>query len=60
MVSTFNKIIWATDGSNAADLALPLAEDLAKDADAELLIGDAGPLTRRSPPSNQPRSPTTA
>ena len=34
----FKKIIWATDGSNAADLALPQARTLAKDADGELLI----------------------
>jgi nucleotide-binding universal stress UspA family protein len=34
----FKKIIWATDGSNAADLALAHAETLAKDADGELLI----------------------
>lgn len=30
----FNKIIWATDGSNAADLALPQAETLAKESRA--------------------------
>jgi nucleotide-binding universal stress UspA family protein len=34
----FKKIIWATDGSNAADLSLPHATTLAKDADGELLI----------------------
>jgi nucleotide-binding universal stress UspA family protein len=37
-MNMFNKIIWATDGSNAADLALAQAETLAKDADGELLI----------------------
>jgi hypothetical protein len=38
MSPMFKKIIWATDGSNAADLALPHAKTLAKDADGELLI----------------------
>lgn len=34
----FKKMLWATDGSAAADRALPVARRLAADADAELLV----------------------
>jgi nucleotide-binding universal stress UspA family protein len=34
----FKKVIWATDGSEAADRALPLASTLAKDSEAPLLV----------------------
>jgi nucleotide-binding universal stress UspA family protein len=46
----FKKVIWATDGSDAADLALPYAKALAEEGDRnlvvahvrELLVGRAG------------------
>jgi nucleotide-binding universal stress UspA family protein len=34
----FNKVIWATDGSEAADRALPLARTLASESNAPLLV----------------------
>ncbi len=34
----FNKVIWATDGSEAADQALPLARTLASESKAPLLV----------------------
>jgi nucleotide-binding universal stress UspA family protein len=34
----FNKVIWATDGSSAADLGLPLARSLARESGAPLLV----------------------
>jgi nucleotide-binding universal stress UspA family protein len=34
----FNKVIWATDGSDAADRALPLARGLASESGAPLLV----------------------
>jgi nucleotide-binding universal stress UspA family protein len=34
----FNKVIWATDGSEAADRALPLARTLAAESGAPLLV----------------------
>jgi nucleotide-binding universal stress UspA family protein len=34
----FKKVMWATDGSDAADQALPLAKTLAADGGGELLV----------------------
>jgi nucleotide-binding universal stress UspA family protein len=34
----FKKIVWATDGSAAADQALPLAKDLAQQGEGELRV----------------------
>jgi nucleotide-binding universal stress UspA family protein len=34
----FKKVLWATDGSEAADLALRYAQALATDAEGELLV----------------------
>jgi nucleotide-binding universal stress UspA family protein len=34
----FNKVIWATDGSDAADKALPLARTLVTESEGELLV----------------------
>ena len=34
----FKKVIWATDGSDAADHALPLAKTLARESGAPLLV----------------------
>lgn len=34
----FKKVVWATDGSEAADRALPLARTLAADGGGELLV----------------------
>jgi nucleotide-binding universal stress UspA family protein len=34
----FKKVIWATDGSDAADRALPLAKALASESEAPLLV----------------------
>jgi nucleotide-binding universal stress UspA family protein len=34
----FKKIVWATDGSEAADLALAHAKTLAADGGGELLV----------------------
>jgi nucleotide-binding universal stress UspA family protein len=34
----FKKILWATDGSDAADLALPVVQRLAAENDAEILV----------------------
>jgi nucleotide-binding universal stress UspA family protein len=48
MISMFKNIIWATDGSEAADRALPYAKALAADGSLlvvhcnELLVGRAG------------------
>lgn len=42
----FNNVIWATDGSDAADLTLPLAKTLAKDAGGKLLVVHCVELTR--------------
>lgn len=34
----FKKVLWATDGSDFADAALPLAKALTAEADGELLV----------------------
>lgn len=34
----FKKVLWATDGSDGADHALPLAKALAQESDGELLV----------------------
>jgi nucleotide-binding universal stress UspA family protein len=34
----FKKVMWATDGSEAADRALPLAKELAAESGGELLV----------------------
>jgi nucleotide-binding universal stress UspA family protein len=34
----FKKVMWATDGSEAADLALPLARTLAGESGGELIV----------------------
>jgi len=34
----FKKVIWATDGSDAADHALPLVKTLARESEAPLLV----------------------
>jgi len=34
----FKKILWATDGSDAADQALPVARELAAEAGGELVV----------------------
>lgn len=34
----FQKVVWATDGSDAADQALPVARTLAADGHGELLV----------------------
>lgn len=34
----FKKVVWATDGSDAADEAMPLARTLAAEAGGELLV----------------------
>jgi nucleotide-binding universal stress UspA family protein len=34
----FKKVIWATDGSSAADLALPLAQTLAGESHASMVV----------------------
>ena len=34
----YEKVVWATDGSEAADLALPHAATLAADSGGELFI----------------------
>lgn len=34
----FNKVIWATDGSEAADRALPQAKAIAAESDAPLVV----------------------
>jgi nucleotide-binding universal stress UspA family protein len=39
----FKKVVWATDGSEAADLALPHAKTLVAEAGGELL----GSVTQR-------------
>jgi nucleotide-binding universal stress UspA family protein len=36
--TVFKKVIWATDGSEAADRALPLARSLAAESDGSLLV----------------------
>jgi nucleotide-binding universal stress UspA family protein len=34
----FKRIVWATDGSDAADHALPIAQALAQDSDGHLFV----------------------
>ena len=34
----FEKVLWATDGSEAADQAMPLARTLAEEGDGQLLV----------------------
>jgi nucleotide-binding universal stress UspA family protein len=41
----FKKVLWATDGSEAADLAMPLARTLAADGGGDLLIMHCEELT---------------
>jgi nucleotide-binding universal stress UspA family protein len=41
----FKKVMWATDGSEAADLAMPLARTLAAEGGGELLIMHCEELT---------------
>jgi nucleotide-binding universal stress UspA family protein len=41
----FRKVMWATDGSDAADRALPLAKALAADGGGELLVAHCEELT---------------
>ncbi|MGH2856855.1 MAG: universal stress protein [Solirubrobacteraceae bacterium] len=41
----FKKVLWATDGSEAADRALPLARQLAADGNAELVVFHCKELT---------------
>ena len=41
----FQKVMWATDGSDAADQALPLAKTLAADGGGELLVAHCEELT---------------
>lgn len=41
----FKKVLWATDGSDAADRSLPLARGLAADGNAELLVFHCQELT---------------
>jgi nucleotide-binding universal stress UspA family protein len=41
----FQKVMWATDGSDAADRALPLAKILAADSGGELLVAHCEELT---------------
>src|SRR5665811_303318 len=43
--SMFRKVMWATDGSDAADRALPLAKALAADGGGELLVAHCEELT---------------
>jgi nucleotide-binding universal stress UspA family protein len=42
----FKKVVWATDGSNAADEALPLARTLASEGGGELLVVHCVELTQ--------------
>jgi nucleotide-binding universal stress UspA family protein len=41
----FKKVVWATDGSDAADQALPVARTLAADGGGELLVVHCVELT---------------
>jgi nucleotide-binding universal stress UspA family protein len=41
----FNKIVWATDGSDAADQALPFVKKLAGEGDGELVVVHCEELT---------------
>lgn len=41
----FNKVMWATDGSEAADQAMPLARTLAAEGAGELLMLHCNELT---------------
>jgi nucleotide-binding universal stress UspA family protein len=41
----FQKVMWATDGSDAADQALPLAKTLAADGGGKLLVAHCEELT---------------
>jgi nucleotide-binding universal stress UspA family protein len=41
----FKKVVWATDGSEAADQALPLARTLAAEGEGELLVVHCVELT---------------
>lgn len=34
----FKKVLWATDGADAADEAIPLAKTVAAEAEGELLV----------------------
>ena len=49
----FKKVLWATDGSEAADLALPYAKMLATDAGGELLIVHCEELIPPAPRSGR-------
>jgi Universal stress protein family len=41
----FQRVMWATDGSDAADQALPLAKTLAADGGGKLLVAHCEELT---------------
>ncbi len=54
----FKRVLWATDGSEAADRALPLAKSLATDGGGEMIVahceehtmaGKGGPAYPRNP-----------
>jgi nucleotide-binding universal stress UspA family protein len=49
----FNKVLWATDGSEAADLALPYAKTLATDAEGELLVAHCEEFIPAAPRSGR-------
>jgi nucleotide-binding universal stress UspA family protein len=61
----FKRVLWATDGSEAADRALPLAKTLASDGAGEMIIahceehtmaGKGGPAYPRHPDEDDLRS----
>lgn len=61
----FKRVLWATDGSEAADRALPLARTLAADGAGEMIIahceehtmaGKGGPAYPRYPDEDELRS----
>lgn len=54
----YTKVIWATDGSQAADLALPHAKTLATEAGGELVVVHCEELIPPGP--HFPRSPALA
>lgn len=61
----FKRVLWATDGSEAADRALPLAKSLAADGAGEMIVahceehtmaGKGGPAYPRHPDEDELRS----